>query len=180
MKLYKADRETGEYLSGSDSLAFENPQYRTGTHEESDRWLYNDRTSSLISPPCVNDNEVAVLEGKQWVVRPDFRGVRYWLGDGTEYHIISIGCDLPSGCITTPPPSIWHKTHDGHGWIEDIDGKLEHQMEAVSRKRYELYTDEKGTDAALIEYLRDKFKDDPVVSEINIRVAKIKTDNPKL
>lgn len=179
MKLYNADMHTGEYLEGHDVLAFENPKYNPDTHDESDRWLYNDKTSSLIKPPIASSNEVVILENREWVIMPDFRGTKFWLSDGSEHNIVSIGHKPPSGCMTTPPPSKWHKTHDSSNWIEDVDGKFKHQEEYATKKRYELYTAKDGTDAALIEYLREKFKDDPVVAEINERVAKIKADNPK-
>ena len=39
--------------------------------------------STIIEPPTLQDNEVAVFDGvvNEWTIHPDFRGTEYWLDD---------------------------------------------------------------------------------------------------
>ncbi|KVS50711.1 hypothetical protein WK39_28025 [Burkholderia cepacia] len=54
--------------------------------------------------PTVGANEVAVIVNGQWQVLPDFRGMTYWLTDGTQHDITEIGETLPAGALKSPPP----------------------------------------------------------------------------
>jgi hypothetical protein len=57
---------------------------------------------------------------KAWEVVIDNRGKKYWAQDGEKHSILDLGIEVPAGCLTSPPPSPFHLTHDGSAWIVDL------------------------------------------------------------
>lgn len=55
-----------------------------------------------------------------WEVVIDHRGKEYWTSDGEKHSIADLDVAVPLGCLTTPPPSPLHRTHDGTAWIVDL------------------------------------------------------------
>jgi hypothetical protein len=56
-------------------------------------------------PPMVEVNQKAVFENGQLVACVDFRGMQYWLPDGTLHTITKIGDRLPEDAVTADPVS---------------------------------------------------------------------------
>lgn len=56
-----------------------------------------------IKPPVAKENEWAVFEEGAWVLKADYRGVVYWLLDGTEHEINEIGTTLPPDALEEKP-----------------------------------------------------------------------------
>ncbi|MBU2706439.1 hypothetical protein KCM76_10600 [Zooshikella marina] len=59
--------------------------------------------ATLEQPPMVKENEVAVFKNNHWIVLPDYRGIEYWLPDGTKHQIKDIGVLEPTEAMHTPP-----------------------------------------------------------------------------
>jgi hypothetical protein len=55
-------------------------------------------------PPVTGLDEAAHWDGLAWSKRPDKRGKKYFLADGSEHEVAAIGQDLPSGATETRPP----------------------------------------------------------------------------
>lgn len=176
--LYNANRDTFEYIEG-DTEAHANPMYSPETHDVSDQYLYNPETSSLLPPGPTKENETNKLINGVWVVSVDHRGSEYWTQDGQKHSIDDLGIEIPEGSLAMPPPSEFHLIHDGFMWILDTEEKYNAETRSAISFRVAAYTEKGGTDAAMIEWLRLKFSDDPEVSEINARVNDIKFKFPK-
>ncbi len=61
--------------------------------------------ATTTPPPEVGSGKVAVWDGGDWAVRPDHRGVEYWLADGTHHTIIDIGEAPPPEALDEEPPA---------------------------------------------------------------------------
>lgn len=85
MKIYNFSAQTGEYIFTSD--ADESPL-------EDDVYLIPANATD-IEPPETGNHEIAVFDGNEWQIEADFRGVIYWLVDGTEKLISEIGETVP-------------------------------------------------------------------------------------
>jgi hypothetical protein len=90
MKVFHFDRKTWEYLGFSQADAspgdpghFLVPAYATN-----------------VEPPSTPTGSVPVWTGSAWVVTPNMRGTRYWLGE--EEHVMTILGPLPEGSMLTP------------------------------------------------------------------------------
>ena len=57
---------------------------------------------------------------KSWEIVVDQRGSEYWTQDGIKHIILDLNLNIPTDCLTTPPPSPFHRTHDGSAWIVDL------------------------------------------------------------
>ena len=77
MIIYNASIATGEYRNGAEQEARQNPMWASETHDEDSRWLYNPLTATTKVPPITGAQEVAVLEGGEWIVKPDYRDKVY-------------------------------------------------------------------------------------------------------
>lgn len=56
-----------------------------------------------IAPPDAGENEVAVFKNGAWLIKPDFRGVVYWLPDGSLHEISEIDEVKPKGALDEAP-----------------------------------------------------------------------------
>lgn len=56
------------------------------------------------SPPNVSDNQIAVYQNGQWTIKPNFKGVQYWIGNDS-FTIDEIGVTVPESASLNPPPS---------------------------------------------------------------------------
>jgi hypothetical protein len=98
---------------------------------DGEKYLYDPRKASLEKPPECGENESAVLTtveddkgtSFEWIKVVDRLKQSYYAPDGYKRYINSLDIDVPKGCITNPPPSEFHTTHDGTKWIEDLDKK---------------------------------------------------------
>ena len=73
-----------------------------------------------LPPPPTDKNECAVWENGKWMLKPDFRGKVYWLGDGTEHTISVVGIAPPDDALSEKPvmlPTIEQQ-------IDEINAKL--------------------------------------------------------
>lgn len=59
-------------------------------------------------PPPLAEHQAARTTGPgrddPWEVVPDYNGFTYWLADGSQHTIMSIGVEPPEGFLTSPPP----------------------------------------------------------------------------
>lgn len=61
-------------------------------------------SSTEEEPPETQDGKVAVFEDGAWEVKTDNRGKTYWVSDGSEYTISTIGDAVPSDALDAQPP----------------------------------------------------------------------------
>ena len=95
MKIYNYHPATGEYISTSD--ADKSPL-------EKDVYLVPANATD-IAPPNVIENQVACFKDGAWALLDDFRGVEYWLEDGSKKTISEIGEVVPeNGSLTAVEP----------------------------------------------------------------------------
>lgn len=57
-----------------------------------------------IAPPSLRANEVTLWVDGEWVIKPDNRGIRYWIDD-TEHVMTALG-ELPTGATLDKPASV--------------------------------------------------------------------------
>ncbi|MBU2713789.1 hypothetical protein [Zooshikella harenae] len=58
-------------------------------------------------PPLTQQNEVALFKNGFWSIVSDYRGVEYWLPDGTYKKIQELDQRVPANALTEPPePSL--------------------------------------------------------------------------
>ncbi len=56
-----------------------------------------------VMPPATGKNECPVWENGKWTVKSDFRGIVYWLDDGSECKINQIGETVPLNGLSQRP-----------------------------------------------------------------------------
>lgn len=61
--------------------------------------------ATVIAPPKVGDNEVAIWADDAWTIQPDHRGAEYWLADGSHHTITEIGEVPPEDALDSAPPT---------------------------------------------------------------------------
>ena len=93
MLLHHYHPETHEWLGAGE--ADEDPL-------EPGRWLVP-RFATLDPPPPLAVGEAACFEAGTWITLADHRGATYWLADGSEHTMETLG-DLPNGALDAPPP----------------------------------------------------------------------------
>ena len=54
-------------------------------------------------PPETAEHECVVFESMAWIIKPDFRGVIYWLPDGSEHTITEIDIVPPDDALYEQP-----------------------------------------------------------------------------
>jgi len=54
-------------------------------------------------PPATKENEAAIFENDSWQIVPDYRGVEYWLPDGSVYEILELSQELPPEALSEKP-----------------------------------------------------------------------------
>ncbi len=59
---------------------------------------------TVIAPPELIKNQVALWTGSDWRIEADYRGTKYWL-HSTEHVMTDLG-DLPTGASFEKPPSV--------------------------------------------------------------------------
>lgn len=59
-----------------------------------------------LKPPSTQDHEIAVFQtdSNNWMVKPDYRGNKYWLPDGSHHKIEQIGEVPPEDALDEQPP----------------------------------------------------------------------------
>lgn len=95
MKIYNYHPVTGEYISTSDAekSPLEKNVYLVPAY------------ATDIAAPSVTENQVACFKDGAWALSDDFRGVEYWLEDGSKKTISEIGEVVPeNGSLTEVEP----------------------------------------------------------------------------
>lgn len=93
MEIYNYHHLTGEFIGSG--TADKDP-----LNEGS--WLIPD--FSTVEPSLnTAENEVSVFNGISWDLKPDFRGVEFWLADGSRHVIGSISETAPIESLTSQP-----------------------------------------------------------------------------
>lgn len=101
--VYRFSADTGEYVGSSEAL--ESPR-------EPGVFLVPGH-ATLQAPPATSANEVAVMVNDAWEMRADFRGLTYWLADGSKHSISALGDMVPNaGLLSEPIYSIKAKLKD--------------------------------------------------------------------
>jgi hypothetical protein len=121
MKIYNY-KENGEYISTT--KARKNPR-------KPDKYMLPARATT-ITPPEIEDGQVAVFDGNQWRVKNDRRGKTYYTADGVEHTINNLDFELPDGASFEPPPPTVEaqlKTQ-----LNDIEAEYAGQMSALGAK----------------------------------------------
>ena len=107
---------------------------------ESDAWLIP--ANATDKEPPAEQGKVAVFNGTEWVLQPDFRKAALWLANGSPYEVGSdaAGCIfhgigmLPVWITSTPPPDKFMQW-DGAAWVLDKAAEL---ADATERAEVEL------------------------------------------
>lgn len=86
-----------------------------------DNWLIPAQ-ATLISPPSLGENEVAVWSDGKWQVVADFRGIKYAKSDGSSVQWSELG-SVPEDLTDIPYPGPFHKWVDS-AW--QFDAQAEH------------------------------------------------------
>jgi len=73
------------------------------------------------APPEAGENEVAVFDGEVWSLVPDLCDTEYYDQSGEKIIIETVNETVPIDCLTDPPPSPYHDSHDGSNWIWNED-----------------------------------------------------------
>lgn len=63
-------------------------------------------SATPLEPPRVENKQIAQfnINLKQWSIQPDYRGTEYWLPDGSQHKIETIGEVPPENALFDPPP----------------------------------------------------------------------------
>ena len=93
MIVYKYDAKTGVYAG--------NVQAQESPREPGVYLIPAMATEAM--PPLTDKNECAVWENVKWTVKPDFRGTKYWLPDGSEHSITEINFVPPADALFEKP-----------------------------------------------------------------------------
>ena len=93
MIVYKYDEKTGVYASNVQ--AQESPR-------EPGVYLIPAMATDVM-PPATGKNECPVWENGKWTVKPNFRGTKYWLHDGSEHSITEINVVPPADALFEKP-----------------------------------------------------------------------------
>ena len=99
MKIYNYDPQTHEHIGTSQA----DPDPMLPDH-----WLVPAYATTL-KPPLTEEKKIAVFVDDQWIVRADFRGVQYWLKDGSLHTIDRIDISPPENALFEPPVSVKQK-----------------------------------------------------------------------
>lgn len=98
-----------------------------------------------IEPPKVKKNQVALFIDDKWTVKADYRGVHFWLADGIEYVINTIGATLPAGALLERPEPV----------VQEVQESLESSEEDVGIARAMAYANPgTGSDRLFAEAMR--------------------------
>jgi hypothetical protein len=57
----------------------------------------------LEAPPVAGPHQVAVYKNEAWSLVADYRGVTYWLADGTSTTVTTVGVTPPEGALGAAP-----------------------------------------------------------------------------
>lgn len=104
MKIYHYHKVTGESLGEADARIDPLETEKQGKN------IYSiPAQASTDQPPRSGDNEATrrLPDDSDWEIVPDFRGVKYWLEDGTEVEIAELGETVPTSALSEqpdPPP----------------------------------------------------------------------------
>ncbi|VFQ46927.1 hypothetical protein [Desulfoluna butyratoxydans] len=101
-----------------------------------------------------------------WEVVIDKRGDAYWTQDGIKNSVSELGNDIPDGSLTEPPPTHFHRTHDGASWLLDLpllsaarrkerDGKLL-AIYAPASQQLSRWIDEAEDDSAAFAFYKSQ------------------------
>lgn len=101
-----------------------------------------------------------------WEVVIDKRGEAYWTQDGVKHSVSDLGNDIPVGSLTEPPPTHFHRTHDGVSWLLDLpmladarrkerDGKLS-AIYAPASQQLSRWIDEAEGDSTALAYYKNQ------------------------
>lgn len=118
MEIYNYSPLTGEYVVAT--------QARPDPLDEGNFLIPANATTD--APPAFGDDEIPVWENGAWVVKPDFRGTKYWTVDGAfvvEGEVKEIGETVPDGAVLSDPgdrPSALH-TWSGSAWIAPTEAE---------------------------------------------------------
>lgn len=112
MIVYNYHPYTAEYIGSSE--ADPDPL-------EEGKWLIP-ALSTTKKPAVKQENEVSCFTGSEWIIRPDFRGIKCWLKtDGSEFIISEIGMSPSSiGAVEISPVGELVRWSDDSGnWVPD-------------------------------------------------------------
>ena len=62
--------------------------------------------ATVVEAPQFEEQEIPVFEDNGWVVKPDFRGTKYWIDHDTEKEIKEIGEVIPDDAYREQPEHI--------------------------------------------------------------------------
>jgi hypothetical protein len=109
MKIYNYDKN-GEHVSTT--KARKNPR-------KPDSYMIP-ANATTTAPPEVDEGQVAVFDGGQWLVKTDNRGQKYYTADGVEHTLSEIGEELPENYSLTEKPSSVHELVDNK-WVINLE-----------------------------------------------------------
>lgn len=121
--IYNYDAKTGEYINSADEYL---PQ-----------GVGVPANSTIITPPIVKANKVALFRESNWQVMADHRGETvYAIADGAEIEVTEPG-DYPAGTTTLKPATDFDKW-DGTKWVTDTQELIAAQVKSAERKKASL------------------------------------------
>jgi hypothetical protein len=75
--------------------------------------------ATLVEPPAVIANQIAIFDGTDWIVKEDYRGGDYYsTADRAKVNVVEIG-PLPTDVTDLKPEPF--DTWNGTSWIDDDD-----------------------------------------------------------
>ena len=112
MNIYHYSPTTGEYLR----MGYAKPDPL-----EPGRYLIP-KYATTTAPPATGENEVAVFEGGEWVLKPDYRGQTFYVKATKEaVTITEIGVEPEESMTDVPPDENQKWDEDSEAWALDED-----------------------------------------------------------
>lgn len=119
------------YRYNSDTLEYEHPVICQPNPARLGEFLIPPFATEL-EPPSVKDKEAAVFQpdNNTWTIKPDYRGTKYWLPDGSHHKIEQIGEVLPKNALDKPPPD-YTAMYQANGYARQQRIQREQQQQAA-------------------------------------------------
>lgn len=92
-KIYHYHPETREFLGSSDAQ-----------FDPIEKKPLIPAYATTSEPPAKNSNEAVIFIDGVWKITPDYRGISYYLSDGTQHTVKEIGETVPANALEKEPP----------------------------------------------------------------------------
>ena len=166
MKIYNFNKITGEFLG--ESTAHIDP---LETQQQEKNVYLMPANATLIAPPTVNKNEVAIFNGEQWEIKKDFRGQKVFNKNSREETTIKNIGEIDANFTKIAPANeyqVW--SNESNKWVIDESKRAIILRQLKDNINFE--RDSKGYEP--IEYNNKLYKAD-VISQNDITTAALQS-----